>query len=339
MLLDPPAVLRAEHAIEMPRKKLLAEGAPTEGPGWPHGGTSGSVPPPCDLAAAVPMVDLREARAVYSPTARAVRIAFMDSGLRDTSVLITGASGGIGEVTARAFAAEGARPLLHYHRQTAAAERLATELGAPALQADIQDADSVQRLFSEAVAVEPRLDTLVVNAGVWAEEPTPLHRMSLEQWQTTMAVNLTGAFLCCRAFLRHLERVPRESASIVLVASTAGLFGEHGHADYAASKSALAYGLTLSLKNEIVELAPRGRVNCVCPGWVATPMAEGALAVPGTVERVTATMALRKIATPEDVARAIVFLASEPLSGHITGCRLTIAGGMEGRLIHPPTVD
>jgi len=263
----------------------------------------------------------------------------MNSGLRDTNVLITGASGGIGAVTARAFADEGARPLLHYHRQSAAAAGLGAELGAPSLQADIQDPDSVEQLFVEALAVVPRLDTLVVNAGVWAEQPAPLHRMSVEQWQTTMAVNLNGAFLCCRAFLRHLEQVRRDSAAIVLVSSTAGIFGEAGHADYAAAKSALAYGLTLSLKNEIVELAPRGRVNCVCPGWVATPMAESALAVPGTVERVTATMALRKVATAEDVARAIVFLASERLAGHITGCRLTVAGGMEGRLLHAPGAD
>jgi 3-oxoacyl-[acyl-carrier protein] reductase len=259
----------------------------------------------------------------------------MDSGLRDAAVLITGASGGIGVATARAFVGEGARPLLHYHRQAAAAERLAAELGGYPLQADMAQPDSVDRLFAGALAVVPRLDVLVVNAGIWEEEPVALHRMSVEQWRRTLDVNLTGAFLCCRAFLRHLDEVPREVAAIVLVASTAGLFGEEGHADYAATKSALAFGLTLSLKNEIVRLAPRGRVNCVCPGWVATPMAQTAMVRPGALERVTSTMALRKIASPEDVARAIVFLSSERLSGHVTGSRLTVAGGMEGRLLHP----
>ncbi len=88
-----------------------------------------------------------------------------------------------------------------------------------------------------------------------------------------MDTDLTGAFLTTRGFLRHLADSPREEASIVFVASTAALFGEENHTDYSAAKAAMAYGMTRSLKNEIVRLAPRGRVNCVCPGWVMTPMA------------------------------------------------------------------
>jgi len=121
----------------------------------------------------------------------------------------------------------------------------------------------------------------------------------------------------------------------VLVASTAALFGEAEHADYAAAKAAMAYGLTRSLKNEIVRLAPRGRVNCVCPGWTRTPMAAYGLADAAALARVQATMALRKIAEPEDVAGLIVFLTAERLAGHISGAIVPVAGGMEGRLLHP----
>jgi NAD(P)-dependent dehydrogenase (short-subunit alcohol dehydrogenase family) len=150
----------------------------------------------------------------------------------------------------------------------------------------------------------------------------------------TLRAVLDSAVLTCRAFLRHLAEMPRPAASIVLVGSTAALFGEAGHSDYAVAKAGLTYGLTLSLKNEIVRLAPHGRVNCVCPGWTRTPMAAAGLADPVAVTRAQATMALQKVAEPEDVAAAIVFLTSARLAGHLSGTILPVAGGMEGRLLH-----
>ncbi len=260
----------------------------------------------------------------------------MDAGLTDRTFLITGAGGGIGAETARAFASEGASLVLHYRRNRADAFALAKELAVPSavVQADVASESDVDRMYAEALASFPRLDGVVVNAGIWIADEVPLHRMTLAQWQKTMDTDLTGAFLTCRGFLRHLADSPREEASIVFVASTAALFGEENHADYSAAKAAMAYGMTRSLKNEIVRLAPRGRVNCVCPGWVMTLMAAESMADPAAVNRVTATMALRKIATPEDVARAVVFLSSSRLSGHLSGTILPIAGGMEGRWLH-----
>ena len=119
----------------------------------------------------------------------------------------------------------------------------------------------------------------------------------------------------------------------MLVGSTAGRFGEAGHADYAAAKAAIQGGLLLSLKNEAARLGPRVRVNAVAPGWTVSPMTR-ACSRTDDVRRITRTMPLRKVAVPEDVAAQVVVLASERLSGHVTGELVTIAGGMEGRVLH-----
>lgn len=260
----------------------------------------------------------------------------LDTGLGNKTILITGASGGIGLATARAFAAEGCKLALHYHTNRQPLDQLCTELQAPSelVQADLRDERQTEAMFAAILESSARIDVVVVNAGIWNPQSTPLHEMSLEQWNETLSADLSSAFLTCRAFLKHLQQVPRESASIVLVGSTAALFGEEGHSDYSAAKAGLTYGLNATLKNEIVRLAPRGRVNCVCPGWTDTPMAAAYTGDPQSVERATATMSLRRIARPEDVAAAIVFLASDNPAGHISGAVLPVAGGMEGRLLH-----
>ncbi len=260
----------------------------------------------------------------------------MRSGLEKQTVLVTGASGGIGAAVARALADEGANVVLHYRTNRQSVDELAEELDVETVivRADVAVEAEVDAMYATALTTFPRLDAIVVNAGIWIEKETPLHEMSLEQWDKTMAADLTGAFLTCRGFMRHLADKPRDEAAIVFVASTAAVFGEENHADYSAAKAALAYGMTRCLKNEIVRLSPRGRVNCVCPGWVDTPMAASSMEDPTALPRVTATMALRKIATPADVARAIVFFTSSELAGHLSGSVLPIAGGMEGRLLH-----
>ncbi len=258
----------------------------------------------------------------------------MDTGLCGKRVLVTGASGGIGAACARVFAGEGARVVVHYHRGLERAEAVAAECGAGTVlvRADLTREDEADRLFEEARGGLGGLDACVAVAGVWPEEDVPLWKLSLERWQETLAANLTATFLTARGFLQEVERSGH--GNLVLVGSTAGLYGEAGHADYASAKSAIVRGLLLSLKNEIVEIAPRGRVNAVCPGWTMSPMTRSALDEPGLVERVTRTMALRKVAEPEDVARQIVVLASDELSGHVTGQVVTVAGGMEGRVLH-----
>ncbi len=180
----------------------------------------------------------------------------MDLGLAGKRALVTGASGGIGQAVARELAAEGVEVVAHYHRNAAAAEAL----GGLALGADLRDEAQVDELFAAAGP----LDLCVANAGVWPREDVPVAELPLERWRDTIDGNLTATFLTARGFARQ------GGSALVLVGSTAGRFGEAGHADYAAAKAAIGHGLLLSLKNE---MAP-ARVNVVAPGWTVSPMTE-----------------------------------------------------------------
>jgi 3-oxoacyl-[acyl-carrier protein] reductase len=256
----------------------------------------------------------------------------MDTGLSGKGVLVTGGAGGIGMATVRAFAEEGARVAVHFLTHEEEARALAMEVGGVALRADLTSEALVEALIPEAVKALGRLDVVVANAGHWPSEDEPVWRMSLERWRRTLAENLDSVFLTCRAFLRHVETT--KTGSLVLVSSTAGLFGEAGHSDYAAAKGALASGFVKSLKNELGRIAPMARVNVVCPGWTEVGRNRAKLHEPTFLAQVTRTMALRKVGQPEDVARVIVTLASDRISGHVTGEVITVAGGMEGRVLH-----
>jgi len=282
--------------------------------------------------------------------------------LKDVHVLVTGANGGIGIETTRLFLEHGARVTAHFRSNTAALIRLVTEIGIShdrlrTAEADLSHEEQVRTLFSSCSATHTgdadwgEVEIAVINHGVYLSTDVPLKDMPVEQWERTISDNLTSSFLVAREYLRGLERGVRhvgaapkktesgamefgERAAIVFVGSTAGKWGEAMHADYAASKSAIMYGLTLSLKNEIVQIAPRARVNCVAPGWVRTPMAHEALQDPQTVYRSLATTPLRKVAEARDVANQIALLASAKVSGHVTGQVLMVEGGMEGRVLY-----
>ena len=255
----------------------------------------------------------------------------MDTGLAGARVLVTGGAGGIGAAIVRAFAAEGARVAVHYHTSHDEAHDLAQEVDGVAIGADLTDEGQADALVPATIAELGGLDICIANAGWYPSDDVPLWELGLERWNTVLERNLTSTFLTARGFLRHVADTG--SGSLVLVGSTAGQFGEAGHADYGAAKGAIISGLLLSLKNEAARIGDGARVNAVAPGWTVTPRREAAGIDPQQVASATATMARKHLASPEDVARQVVVVASDTVSPHQTGQVVVVAGGMEGRLI------
>ena len=264
----------------------------------------------------------------------------MDSGLKDKIVLITGASGGIGRAMAEAFGAEGCQLVLSGRTQLDKLRHWTAEqpfsdrtLG---VGANVAEASEVEALFAAARERFGRVDVCLANAGIWPVEDTPLAAMSAERLQHTVSVNLLGAAYTARSFLATLSdsgpRSDGQGAVLIFTGSTAARFGERHHCDYSLSKAGLS-GLVMTLKNEIVAIDPFGRVNMVEPGWTVTHMARPALSQEGVISKVVATMPLRQLARAKDIAASALWLASPLLARHVTGQTMTVAGGMEGRVL------
>jgi len=245
----------------------------------------------------------------------------MSSELSGHVALVTGGVRGIGLAICESLLAEGVRVAAGFSRNGPAAEAFMDahgDRGATIHQGTIEDAADCERVVNEVVERHGRLDLLVNNAGITMDRT--VRKMSPEEWDHVLRVNLNGAFYMSRAAIPTM--IDRGYGRIVNISSVVGERGNIGQANYAASKSG-QFGLTMSLA---LELANKGvTVNCVAPGFIETDMTG---AVPAEImQRVVETIPMRRLGRPEEVARVVVFLA-EPASSYITGQVYSINGGL-----------
>ncbi len=243
-------------------------------------------------------------------------------------ILITGASRGVGAAAAIKFAEAGAAGVvINFKANRSAAESVARSVehfGAKtlAVKADVSIASEAKSLFKQTLGTFGRLDVVVANAGIWPAEDRAITELDETQWNETMRVNVNGVYHVCREAAAIFTA--QHGGKMVIVSSTAGQRGEAFHSDYAASKGAVI-SLTKSLAAELGR--SNVNVNCVAPGWVDTDMAASALKTDVTkLAAIKAAIPLGRVATAEDVANPILFLASE-LARHITGEILNVNGG------------
>jgi len=210
------------------------------------------------------------------------------------------------------------------------------------VQGDISSEDDIARCIAQARAHFGPIHILSANAGTTDEQAEwPIWKMPAETWDKIYAVNVRGTFFTVKHFLASAELSQNEAGgkelenlAIVVTGSECGKFGQAWHAEYASGKAGLQYGLVRGVKNEIVRLNARARINAVAPGWVDTKLIGDRLEDPKELyAEAQATVALRKIAKPQDVARTVAFLASHRAAGHISGECVSVDGGMEGRLV------
>ncbi len=242
--------------------------------------------------------------------------------LENKTALVTGAARGIGQAIAKQLAEEGADLILcdlkaEWLDETANA---VTAIGRQALcvSADVSKSDEVTAAVKQAIDEFGKIDILVNNAGITKD--TLMMRMSEEDWDAVIAINLKGTFLLTKAVSRFMMK--QRSGAIVNIASIIGLIGNAGQCNYAASKA----GVIALTKSTAKELAARNiRVNAIAPGFIESKMTE---VLPEEVSnKMLEAIPMKRFGKPEDIAKVAVFLASEN-SGYITGQVLTVSGGM-----------
>jgi 3-oxoacyl-[acyl-carrier protein] reductase len=251
------------------------------------------------------------------------RTALPASLLRGRVAIVTGGARGIGRATVLRLAEAGADVVINYARNEEAAEevaRLAREFGVRALplRADVSDVGQTAALVDATVKQFGRVDLLVANAGIW--EGAPVEEMSEALWDRVIDANLKGTWTACRAVVPLMKE--QGSGSIVIVSSTAGQRGEAGFSNYAASKG----GQISFTKALAAELAPSIRVNSVAPGWVDTELNGEVFGDAPFKQKIVDTIPLGRVATADDIALAIVFVASD-WAASITGEILNVNGG------------
>jgi 3-oxoacyl-[acyl-carrier protein] reductase len=244
--------------------------------------------------------------------------------LNNKVAVITGASRGIGAAVAVRFAEAGASVVLNYLDHETDAERTASfvrSYGGRALtvRADVAKFEDVRYLFETAHSEFGRLDILVANAGIWTE--AGVDELNETAWDETIAVNLKGVYACCHFAAKLMKH--QKSGRIITISSTAGQRGEAFHSHYAASKGGII-SFTKSLASELGLFGITA--NCVAPGWVDTEMSAAPLRDQREFAKIVAAIPLRRVATADDVAGPVLFLASN-LARHVTGEVINVNGG------------
>jgi 3-oxoacyl-[acyl-carrier protein] reductase len=242
---------------------------------------------------------------------------------RGKTVVITGASRGVGRATALRFAQAGANVVVNYlksEQDAAEVVELCRKYGteAVAVQGDSSNAEDAEEIRQAAIEAFGRVDILVINAGIW--KGAAVDEMSEELWDEVLNTNLKSGWAMSRAIVPEIKK--QERGAIVLVSSTAGQRGEANYSNYAASKG----GQISFTKALAMELAPKIRVNCVAPGWIETAMVRPVFEDAEYKEQVLNSIPLKRMAATDDIALAICFLASD-WARHITGEILNINGG------------
>jgi len=246
--------------------------------------------------------------------------------LAGKAALVTGGSRGIGAATVRLFAQAGADVVFNYHRDREAAEQVARQTRKHGTRvdywkADLGRAEDARKLVSFALEHLGRLDILIVNAGIWNDVDAPIESLAERDWDEMMRVNLKSVYGVTHYAARHM--IKKRAGRIVVLSSTAGQRGEAFHSHYAATKGA-AISFVKSLATEL------GRygilVNCVAPGWVLTDMSRPVLKTRAGAKFATSAIPLGRVASAEEIAGPILFLASD-LATFITGEVLNVNGG------------
>ncbi|PRY52539.1 glucose 1-dehydrogenase [Arcticibacter pallidicorallinus] len=267
---------------------------------------------------------------VYSPNQRS---RIMKNNLQKKTILVTGASSGIGQGIAIRFGQQGANVVVNYHSDEEGAKSTLDKINAAGgdgfiYQADVSSEEEVKGMYEEAVKKYGSIDVLINNAGI--QKDSSFSEMTLDEWNGVIKTNLTGQFLCAREAIRLFVQKPdvgneaKAKGNIIFISSVHDIIPWAGHVNYASSKG----GISMLMKSLALEVAQKKiRVNCISPGAIATDINDDVWKDEQKKAELLKLIPYKRIGQPEDIAKTAVWLASDE-SDYITGTTIYVDGGM-----------